>query len=130
MLGFAGWRAEQKSETEKTLRAQHLDEAFRAYRRALANYRSFEDKRKLRVNHDEGATLAYRIIRVYQKRGQIKEALAACKALREEFPASTRIYARDYPAPGTNMERTVRDLTGLLLKDLREIAQQPTEPDK
>jgi len=129
-LGFAGWRVEQKSETEKTLHAQYLDEAFRAYQRALANYRSFEEKRKLQVNHDEGATLAYRIIRVYQKRGQIQEAVEACKALAEEFSASTRIYVRDYPVPGTNMDRTVKELTGLLLKDLKEIAQQPTEPDK
>lgn len=109
-LGSAGWDAESKGALHKALAA---------YRAGLANYRQIENKKKLRINFDEGATFAFRIIRIYQKQGRIQEAIRACEAMAEEFDASTGVYARDYPIPGTCMVRTAKEVQEGLLAELR-----------
>ena len=61
-------------------------------------------------NNDPGATMLYRLIQVKQKRGDIKGAIAVLNRLVKEYPADTRIYAHDFPAPGYNMVHTVTEL--------------------
>ena len=124
-LGFAGWCAEQGRENRiTTSRETHLQKALRAYERALENYHAHDNKRKLQINYDEGATLAYRIVRIHQKRGERARAVDACKALGDQFSENTKLYARDFPVPGTNMRRTVKEVTQGLLQDLEGTAQQ------
>lgn len=83
-------------------------EAEQAYQTAQQAYASNDAYNAW--NNDPGATMLYRLIQVKQKRGDIKGAIAVLNRLVKEYPADTRIYAHDFPAPGYNMVHTVTEL--------------------
>ena len=83
-------------------------EAEQAYQTAQQAYASNDAYNAW--NNDPGATMLYRLIQVKQKRGDIEGAIAVLNRLVKEYPADTRIYAHDFPAPGHNAEQRVREL--------------------
>ena len=83
-------------------------EAEHAYQTAQRAYTS--NDANWSNNFNPGATMLYRLIQVKQKRGDIEGAIAVLNQLVKEYPEHTRIDAHDFPTPGYNMIKIVREL--------------------
>ncbi|MHC4503455.1 MAG: tetratricopeptide repeat protein [Planctomycetota bacterium] len=93
--------------------AGHFAEAAKAYKTAQEAYASDLTYGQA-GNDDPGATLLYRLLQVKRKTGDLDGARAVLRRLVKEYPGDTRVYARDFPSPGTNMQWRVDKLAARL----------------
>ena len=93
--------------------AGRLAEAAKAYEVAQKAYASHSTHVKS-CNGKPGATMLYRLLQTKRKIGDPDGARAVLQRLMKEYPGDTRVYARDFPTPGTNMQWRADELIARL----------------